>query len=274
MSDPLRTDPPRLLEEGPAGDRDAKIEELLLSGLDHYFAARYEQAINVWTRALFLDRSHARARAYIDRARSALAERQRRSDELLHNGAAAFQRGDASRARELLLAAIEGGANPDEASALLDRLARLESVAAAPTDRAAARTQPHPAAAGSGPRRSAAMWTVSAAMLALIAAGVYVALDWRQLQSFVLGAADAAPRAVASPAPPESVPPPPRRGELALARARALAASGHLHDALAALDGVRPTDSQRPEADRLRASIQRQLLALAALPPAERGTRR
>src|ERR1700722_14628742 len=75
------------------GDRDAKIEQLLLVGLDHYFASRYELAINVWTRALFLDRSHARARAYIDRARSAQAERQRESEELLQNGIAAFQRG-------------------------------------------------------------------------------------------------------------------------------------------------------------------------------------
>src|SRR5215472_4329641 len=64
-----------------AADRDAKIEELLLTGLDHYFASQYQQAINVWTRALFLDRSHARARAYIERARSAMAERQRESEE-------------------------------------------------------------------------------------------------------------------------------------------------------------------------------------------------
>src|SRR5262249_29755097 len=62
-------------------DRDAKIEQLLLTGLDHYFAAQYQQAINVWTRALFLDRSHARARAYIERARSAMAERQREAEE-------------------------------------------------------------------------------------------------------------------------------------------------------------------------------------------------
>jgi len=93
MSDPLRTDGTRAHEVAPAQDRDAKIEQLLLLGLDQYFAARYELAINVWTRALFLDRSHARARAYIERARSALAERQRESEELLQNGVAAFHRG-------------------------------------------------------------------------------------------------------------------------------------------------------------------------------------
>src|SRR5258708_9832550 len=122
MSDPLRTDPSRALEAAPEPGRDAKIEQLLLVGLDHYFAAQYEHAINVWTRALFLDRSHARARAYIERARSALAERQRESEELLQNGVAAFQRGAGAEARQLLNAAIDSGAPPDEALSVLPRV--------------------------------------------------------------------------------------------------------------------------------------------------------
>jgi tetratricopeptide (TPR) repeat protein len=105
---------------------DAKIEQLLLVGLDHYFAGRYEQAIDVWTRAFFFDRDHPRARAYIERARSALAERQRESEELLQKGVAAFHRGDASEARRLLTAAIDGGAPSEEALAVLGRLDRLE----------------------------------------------------------------------------------------------------------------------------------------------------
>jgi hypothetical protein len=60
----------------------------------------------------------------------------------------------------------------------------------------------------------------------------------------------------------------PRRGEMALNRARQLAAGGHLREALGTLDGVRTTDPQRADADRLRADIQRQMLALA--PPLER----
>ena len=131
MSDPLRTDGSRATDAGSDADRDAKIEQLLLVGLDHYFAADYEHAINVWTRALFLDRSHARARAYIERARSALAERQRESEELLQNGVAAFSRGDGDEARRLLQAAIDSGAPSDEALAVLDRLNRLETAAPA-----------------------------------------------------------------------------------------------------------------------------------------------
>jgi len=58
----------------------------------------------------------------------------------------------------------------------------------------------------------------------------------------------------------------PRRGETAMTRARTLAAGGHLRDALSVLDLIRPTDAQKEDADRLRADIQRQLLALTATP--------
>src|SRR5437764_4796827 len=132
MTDPLRSDGSRAPDGAADADRDAKIEQLLLAGLDHYFAAQYEQAVNVWTRALFLDRSHARARAYIERARSALAERQRQSEELLQTGVAAFQRGDGDEARRLLQAAIDAGAPPEDALAFLERLNRLDSVRVRP----------------------------------------------------------------------------------------------------------------------------------------------
>ena len=122
MADSSRPDGSRAIDAAADADRDAKIEQLLLAGLDHYFSAHYDQAINVWTRALFFDRSHARARAYIERARSALAERQRESEELLHNGVAALDRGEGAEARRLLRAAIEGGARAEDASALFERL--------------------------------------------------------------------------------------------------------------------------------------------------------
>ena len=91
MTDPLRTD--HLPEAGdvPERERDARVEDLLLTGLDHYFVGQHELAISVWTRVLFLDRGHARAKAYIDRARSAIAERQREGEELLQTGAAGIR---------------------------------------------------------------------------------------------------------------------------------------------------------------------------------------
>ncbi len=69
MSDRLHTDAAPEPEGLSAADRDTRIEQLLLTGLDQYFAGEYEGAISAWTRVLFLDRGHARAKAYIDRAR-------------------------------------------------------------------------------------------------------------------------------------------------------------------------------------------------------------
>src|SRR5262245_44632696 len=123
MTDPLRS----TASDATARDHDARVEELLLAGLDHYFAGRYELAINVWTRVLFLDRGHARARAYIERARSAVSERQREGEELVHTGAAAFARGESQAARRLLTSAVERGAATDEALALLARIERLDA---------------------------------------------------------------------------------------------------------------------------------------------------
>src|SRR5213593_3084301 len=144
-------------------DRDAKIEQLLLVGLDHYFAAQYDQAINVWTRALFLDRSHPRARAYIERARSAVAERQRQSEELLHTGVAAFQRGEGDEARRLLQAAIDGGAPSDEALAVLDRLNRFEA-SAVPAPQPASRRRPRATASSTVAERSRSLLWMAAWM--------------------------------------------------------------------------------------------------------------
>src|ERR687892_1174241 len=99
MTEPVRT--PNASDRSLSdAEREARIEELLLSGLDHYFSGRYDQAINIWTRVAFLERGHGRARAYIERARSALAERQRESEELAHNGIAAYEAGDLQTARD------------------------------------------------------------------------------------------------------------------------------------------------------------------------------
>ena len=127
MSDPLRTDPSINAPDSSGAERDARIEELLLDGLNHYFAARYDQAIHIWTRVMFLDRGHARARAYIERARSAVAERQRESEELLYRGVHAFNRGDTDVARDLLTSAIDRGGPNEVALALLARLTRLQT---------------------------------------------------------------------------------------------------------------------------------------------------
>ena len=47
--------PRELADDADGVDRESRIEQLLLAGLDQYFAGRYEQAIDVWTRVAFLD---------------------------------------------------------------------------------------------------------------------------------------------------------------------------------------------------------------------------
>jgi tetratricopeptide (TPR) repeat protein len=269
MSEAYRSDTSHAQDAVSEADRDAKIEQLLLVGLDHYFAAQYDQAINVWTRVLFLDRSHPRARAYIERARSALAERLRESEELLQNGVAAFQRGEPHEARRLLRAAIDGGAPSEEALAVLDRLDRLESGSASPSS-----TRPHAKGRNAPPRtvthRSRSIVGIAATLV--LAAGIlvfggYAASSWNRVERRVMSVLkDVPPPASASPVVREQSLPLPRRGELLLTRARSLAASGHLSDALATLELIRATEPQKAEADLLRADIQRQLLALTAAP--------
>ena len=127
MSEPQRAaDPP---EGSPADiderERSSRVEQLLLAGLDHYFAGQYEQAIDVWTRVAFLERRHGKARAYIERARGALAERQRESEELVDRGRAALDAGDVPTARRLLTEAVAQGGGGDTAALLLERLNRV-----------------------------------------------------------------------------------------------------------------------------------------------------
>ena len=274
MSDPLRTDS-HTPEPTSREERDAKIEQLLLAGLDHYFAGQYDQAINVWTRALFLDRSHARARAYIERARSGMAERQRESEALLHDGAEAARRGDSSEARRLLDAAMAKGGLSDDVVTLLDRVERLEHSTAilAPTAPALETPRLSLAAAASAPRSASGWFALGGLLLVIVAAGLFAASatrpEWGPLVERSLSRR-ADPRAASSaPGGRDLLPLPiPRRAQGALARARGLVSGGKLRDALPLLESIRATDPERPEADRLRADIQRQLIALGPLPAA------
>jgi hypothetical protein len=293
MSDAPRLDP--VQPDGEVADRDARIEQLLLLGLDHYFGARYDQAINVWTRVLFLDRGHARVRAYIERARSAQAERQRESLELLHHGVDAFDRGDARAARHLLNSAVDRGAPQEEALALLGRLDRLEAAsgrAQPPTNRQLRRSTRRTSGAPAGDRPRPTL----AVPLLLLAAGVVVVIaaasvttSRDRIERWLL--ADRAGRSAASTvvsAVPVVVPP---SSEAALARARMLIGNRPLgqdsilspddarvlREALRILDAVRPGDALRADADALRAGIQQALLAaverasaLAAAPRSDR----
>jgi hypothetical protein len=253
---------------------------LLLAGLDQYFLGQYEQAINLWTRVLFLDRHHDRARAYIDRARSAQAELQRESEAVLHQGIAAFQAGDVASARRLVADALDRGASQDDAQGMLERIDRLGVAPAAPLPRRGTAPQvistpeSRTAAPAQHPRR---VRGVGAALLLVGAAvGVFAVALWGftlpdpSLLPFFGAASLGDARSSVAPLP--AALPQAAANETYLARSKALAATGRLRDALLEIDRIPTGDPLRADADRLRSDIQRQFLAIAAaeLPDAGR----
>mgnify|MGYP003575169538 CR=1 FL=1 len=261
MADPQKSGP-RRSEALPGADDEARIENLLVTGLDHYFAGEFEQAINLWTRVLFLDRNHDRARAYIDRARSAQAEQQRISEALVHEGLEAFDRGEVVRARALLSDALDQGASHDVALGVLGRIDRLDAGTRAATPSIPSirkRALQRPASADENQRRGTiARWWITAAAIVLVGAIAFVlvapnGLPWFPVQATTGSALIPPPSPLPLPSPTETY----------LLQARSLFASGKLRDALRALDRVPVADALRPDAERLRADIQRELLAVA-----------
>lgn len=259
MSEPLRAAP---AGDGSAeADREALIERLLLAGLDHYFDGQYEQAVNVWTRVGFLERGHGRARAYIERARGALAERQRQSEELLDRGVDAYRDGDLTTARDLLTRAVAGGGS-ETALVFLQRLGLAEAGLAAatplPGDGAGSSRpvdRPSHRQAQSSAARSNWMATiiVSAALAGAILLAAQPIASWLGDQAV----ADTG-RGGAKPSEPTPII---RAAELRLASARDLYQQGRLRDALRTLDGIDRGDPIRADADALTATIQSALLA-------------
>jgi hypothetical protein len=262
MSDPHRTDTSHAVDAVSDPDRAAKVEQLLLDGLDCYFAARYEQAINIWSRALFIDRGHPRARAYIERARRALAERQREAEELAAGGVAGLGRGDAAGSRRPPEDGVARGGASEDVHAAPGRVGAMDPTAG-PLLQAgtpeAARRRVRPPLLRYRPDDNPRSWWVPVVVIA-VAGGIWLLASdqglWR------LSRASDGPAASHVPPAVDVAPELPMRAETALTRARMLAAGGRLHDAMTALDLVRPTDPQKAEADRLRADLQRRLIAL------------
>jgi hypothetical protein len=255
MADARRLDSDPL--PAPGIDRESQVESLLVDGLDRYFAGRYEDAIHIWTRVLFLDRSHARARAYIDRARTTLAERQRRSEELLHVSQDLLARGDAGAARDLLTEAVATTGDDERAAALRVKLERHE--------RAQPVTSPDPQSRGRStepvpgwswvPKSPTAMVVAAAVAATVLLAVALPSVELRNWMGF--GAPTDALAAASAPVEPTIL----SSSEVALVRARTLYARGRLAQALQALDRVSEDSAVREEADDLRVEIQRLLLA-------------
>jgi hypothetical protein len=278
------------------GDRAALIEQLLLAGLDQYFSGDYEQAIHVWTRVFFLDRGHARARAYIERARGALGERQREAEaQGLEDGTAAglglghqlvAGPGTASRMvsvssrtigesataralvprrfsrRDLLLGSsdvlIEDGMG--EAGDYRDSRELRDARGELRGDARDAKAE-----ATGGTRLLTHVVLVSLAVV-LLCGAAYLVIDRDRLATWWRMASD--PGTTAQVLPPEPLPIP-RASEQALVHARQLFEHGRLREAMQALSAIRIDDPVRRDADVLLANIERALLESAGVTQAQ-----
>lgn len=266
MTEPTRHDVLRRTD-GPL-DADSRIDALLVDGLDHYFHGRFEDAIHVWTRVLFLDRHHASARAYIERARGAIAERQRRQDENVQMIAQLIDAGRVTEARRQWQQLVAMAGPDDRTAALALRLERLErnsgvlriSPAETPADASAwlARVRQW-VGYRVRVRDVAAAVALIAAVMIWASPGARARLGW------------SAPQVTPAPAPLTLDVVAPSSSEVALVRARALHARGRLSQALAALDRIDAQQPDREAADRLKVEIQRVLLA--AVNESPRGAR-
>jgi tetratricopeptide (TPR) repeat protein len=239
-------------------DRDVRAEALLVEGLDRYFAGRYDDAIHLWTRVLFLDRSHARARAYIDRARTALAERQRHGEEMLEASHDLLAQGRTDAARQLLAEAVATGGEDERAAALrskLDRLERLDQLSHRPAAPEIARS-PAPLPGWRWPRRRPRAALVGGLALATLGLAAIATLLW---MGDVVGLPSRRDRLIDRPSPEQW--PVLSSAEVALVRARRLYSGGRLAEALQALDQVGSENPARGRADALRVEIQELLLA-------------
>ncbi len=250
--DPRRLDVP---PDPETAARDSQIEALLVDGLDHYFARRYDEAIHLWTRVLFLDRSHARARAYIERARTALAERQRRAEELLATGHNLIDQGKTGAARDVLAEAVAATGEDERASALRLRLERVERAQGPLTG------ERRPSSGVSTPVPAWVKKPLRPGVLTLVAASATIGLllvtipAVQNLMGLPPGRVEVGLTTGAAPSPVLS------SADVALVRARTLYGRGRLAEALRALDRVGLDSASRSEADQLRIEIQRLLLA-------------
>lgn len=240
MSDDAATPlaPPPAPSSSPPDDQAARIDQLLTAGLDEYFAGRYDGAVQVWSRVFFLDRTNARARAYIERARSAVAERQRVAEAAA--AVAEIRIGTVEASRTV---AARPSANPDVlvvAGSLAARLAPPQPV------RRSARNDSSDAVATASRRAKVAhTLLVAAAGVLLFVAGYTVAARDR-LADWVGGVSTR--RGPAANA---------RASEVALHDARQAVTNRRYDDARRALARIPAEDPLRAEADALVAEIQR-----------------
>jgi cytochrome c-type biogenesis protein CcmH/NrfG len=238
---------------GPVSDVAAKTEELGLQGEELYRQGLFQQAIHVWTRILFLDRTNLEARGAIERAKRDIAERQRRLDLEIAEAARLFEEGDVEASRLRVRSVLSVDASHPEANLLAQEIAAHErrSEIARETPRGASEEAPAAPAKGivlrvpKAPQSShpaerpvasglKMVFFVTAAVVLFSASALYLYANWDSLVS------DGAFGHTGVHAPPSAVEirPVPDLSELRYMNGARLFAQGRYREALAELGRV------------------------------------
>ena len=169
-----------------------------------------------------------------------------------------------ARARALLSDALDQGASHDVALGVLGRIDRLDAgtrPATPATPSLRRRAARNPASADANQRRGTlAMWWITAATVVIVGAIAFVLVAPNGLAWFPVQATTGAPAALVTLPAPIPLPSP---AETYVVRARTLFASGKVRGPVRALQPGPIGDALRPDGERLRADIQRELLAVA-----------
>jgi tetratricopeptide (TPR) repeat protein len=100
--------------------------DLLSQGEALFATGRYHEAIHVWTRILFVDRSNSEARIRIDRAKDAVAERLRTLDARVEEARALLDGGNVEGARERVRSVLAADGRHGDARQLADAIDALQ----------------------------------------------------------------------------------------------------------------------------------------------------
>ena len=105
---------------------EKKTDDLLRKGKSFLKAGHYQQAINVWTRILFLDRGNLVAREAIDKAKRSMAERQRELDALVGEATKRVEKGERLQAKRFLARVLTLDPRHDEGRSLWEKIEATE----------------------------------------------------------------------------------------------------------------------------------------------------
>jgi tetratricopeptide (TPR) repeat protein len=265
-------------------DASSRSSELFRQAEELFRSGHYHRAIHVWTRILFIDRGNSEAKLRIERAKEALAERQRSLDAEIAEATALFDGGEIDGARARVRSVLELDSGHGEASALaaaidlLDRRSEppFETPRPAGEDQAAAapeKTAPpkgvvfkvpkaqrarSPRGARAGGSRLEMAGFVSIAVLLFAVSALYLSKNWEAIVSG--GTLDRETGGAAAPLPDSPAATPPDLSEIRFYNGERLFAQERYREALVELRRVERDSRLVAEARSLILRIEDRLL--------------